>query len=63
MSVGQDLIAIRGNVDDFDEAYRLLSRGVQNSCGDDAVSARTFRSAMMIASSGFAINLIHHIRK
>ena len=61
---GQDLIAIRMNVDDFDEAYQLLlSHGFQNIYGDDTVSTRTSRSAMMIAPSGFAINLIHHIRK
>ena len=60
----RDVAAIRMNVDDFDEAYQLLlSRGFRNYYGDRIVETRTSKSTLMIAPSGFSINLIHHIRK
>ncbi len=56
--------AIRMNVDDFDEAFRLLTdRGFKNFYGDRAVENPTSRSAVMVAPSGFVINLVQHIRK
>lgn len=61
---GHDLVAIRMNVDDFDEAYQLLvSNGFRNYYGDHTVENETSRSAMMISDSGFAINLVQHIRE
>lgn len=64
MEVPRDLVAIRMNVDNFDEAYQLLlSRGFKNFYGEDTVHTRTSQSAFMISPSGFAINLIHHIKK
>lgn len=58
------LTAIRMNVDDFDEAYQMLiSRGFKNYYGDQAVSTKTSKSAIMISPTGFVINLIHHIKK
>ena len=60
----RDVATIRVNVDDFDEAYQLLlSKGFRNYYGDRIVETRTSKSALMIAPSGFSINLIHHIRK
>ena len=56
--------AIRMNVDDFDEACRLLAdHGFKNFYGDRVVENPTSRSAVMIAPSGFAVNLVQHIRK
>ena len=56
--------AIRMNVDNFDEAYRLLEdHGFKNFYGDRKVENPTSISAMMIAPSGFAVNLVQHIRK
>ena len=56
--------AIRMNVDDFDEAYRLLTeRGFKNFYGDRVVENPTARSAVMISPSGFVVNLIQHLRK
>lgn len=56
--------AIRMNVDDFDEAYRLLTnRGFKNFYGDRVVENPTSRSAVMIAPSGFVVNLVQHIRQ
>ena len=60
----RDVATIRMNVDDFDEAYQLLlSKGFRNYYGDRIVETRTSKSALMIAPSGFSINLIQHIRK
>ena len=58
------ITAIRMNVDDFDEAYRVLAdHGFKNFYGDSVVENPTSRSAVMIAPSGFAVNLVQHIRK
>lgn len=60
----QDLIAIRINVDDFDEAYQLLiSRGFKNVYGDQTVETSSSKSAMLVSPSGFGINLVQHIKK
>ncbi len=54
--------AIRMNVDDFDEAFRLLTdHGFKNFYGDRVVENPSSRSAVMIAPSGFVINLVQHI--
>jgi hypothetical protein len=59
----QDKVAIRINVDNFDEAYELLkARGFKNYYGDHEVNTKTSRSAMMISQSGFGINLIEHLK-
>ena len=58
-----DMIAIRMNVDDFDEAYeKLVSLGFKNFYGDQKVETKSAKSAMMISASGFAINLVQHIK-
>ena len=57
----RDMTGIRMNVDDFDEAYRLLTdHGFTNVYGDATVDTATSRSAVLISPSGFAINLIRH---
>ena len=51
-------------VDDIDEAYQMLTeRGFKNFYGDKAVEMKRAKSAMMISPSGFAINLIQHIKE
>lgn len=56
--------AIRMNVDDFDEAFQLLTaRGFRNFYGDHTVENPSSKSAVMIAPSGFVINLVQHIRE
>lgn len=63
LQLPQDLTAIRINVDDFDAAYDiLLSRGFKNIYGEKTVDTGSSKSAMMIAPSGYAINLIQHIK-
>ena len=61
---GPDLVAIRMNVDNFDEAYKLLvSHGFKNFYGDNTAKTQTSKSAIMISPSGFVINLIQHIKQ
>jgi hypothetical protein len=62
-TVPQDLTLIRINVDDFDEAYAfLLSKGFSNPKGDRTVDTKSNRNAVLVAPSGFAIHLCHHIK-
>ena len=62
--IPQDLAAIRMNVDNFDEAYKMLTeRGFKNFYGDKAVETKSSKSALMISPSEFAINLVQHIKK
>lgn len=57
----RDMVGIRMNVDDFDFAYQLLLKnGFRNFYGERTVDTATSRSAVLISSSGFAINLIRH---
>ncbi|SDB59399.1 hypothetical protein SAMN02910317_03260 [Ruminococcaceae bacterium FB2012] len=59
----QDIASIRMNVDNFEEAYDLLvSRGFRNFYGDRIVERDSSKSALMIAPSGFSINLVQHIK-
>ncbi len=64
-SMERDMTTMRMNVRDFDEAYEFLkSRGFKNARGEDhAVESRSARSCLMIAPSGFSIQLTQHIRK
>ena len=60
----QDVTVIRMNVDNFDEAYQLLTdHGFKNYYGEKTVERESSKSALMISPSGFAINLIQHIKK
>ena len=60
----QDVTVIRMNVDDFEEAYQFFTdHGFKNYYGDKVVEMKSARSALMISPSGFAINLIQHIRE
>ena len=59
--VPNDQLLIRINVADFDEAYEtLLAKGFTNPKG--TVDTRTNKNAMLVAPSGFAIHLCHHIK-
>ena len=60
----KDITVIRTNVDDFEEAYQFLTdRGFKNYYGDKVVEMKSSKSALMISPSGFAINLIQHIKQ
>lgn len=58
------LTAIRMNVDNFEEAYRLLlDRGFKNFYGERTADTPSSKSAIMLSPSGFVINLVQHFRK
>lgn len=62
-SMERDMMIIRMNVDDFDEAYQLLlERGFRNSRGDGTVDTASNKSALMISPTGFAFDLCQHIK-
>ena len=57
----RDMVGIRMNVDDFDEAYALLQdRGYKNVYGDETVNTSSSKAAMMVAPSGFNICIVEH---
>lgn len=58
-----DSVIIRMNVDDFDEAFELLTaRGFV--CGSNSViETPSSKSALMISPTGFRFDLCQHIRK
>ena len=62
--VPQDIVTIRMNVRDFDEAYAFLkAHGFKNARGEDhTVESKSARSCLMFAPSGFSIQLTQHIR-
>ena len=63
MQLPRDLVVIRMNVDNFEEAYEfLLSKGFTNLKGEHTVDTRTNKSCMMISPSGFAFDLCQHIK-
>lgn len=62
--VPQDRMLIRINVDDFDKAYQMLiSKGFTDPAVGKSVDTATNKNAMLLAPSGFAIHLCHHIKK
>ena len=62
--VPRDMTAIRMNVRDFDEAYKLLEeKGFKNAQGDRITHTGSSESTMMVSPSGFSISVTEHIRK
>jgi hypothetical protein len=61
----RDMTTIRMNVRDYEEAYEFLkAHGFKNVSGDDhTVESTSAKSCLMIAPSGFSIQLTQHIRK
>jgi len=62
-SLPQDMPIIRMNVDDFDEAFAMLTaKGFKSSGSGQAVETESNRSALMVSPSGFAFDLCQHIK-
>ena len=62
--VPKDITAIRMNVRDFDEAYKLLQeKGFVNAQGGKITDTDSSKSTMMVSPSGFSISITEHIRK
>ena len=60
----RDMTIIRMNVDDLEEATAILARhGFKNGNSGQQVETGSSRSEFMVSPSGFAINVIKHIRK
>jgi adenylate cyclase class IV len=59
----QDMVTIRMNVDNFDEAREMLEkRGFKSNTGQ-TVEDSSSKSIGMYAPSGFQISLVQHIKK
>ena len=55
-AVPQDMMLIRMNVDNFEEAYNILiEHGFKNNRGDGTIDSKSSKSATMISPSGFTI--------
>lgn len=58
----QDMVCVQMNVDDFEEAMGLLEKhGFKNMSGK-VVDTGSSKTAIMISPSGFAINIVKHIK-
>ena len=63
-SIPRDMTAIRMNVDNFQEAYDLLTaHGFKKAPGIDEVDLKTAKALLMVSPSGFAIEVIEHIKE
>ena len=61
--VPKDITAIRMNVRDFEEAYKMLEeKGFKNAQGNKITNTGSSVSTMMVSPTGFAINIAEHIR-
>lgn len=61
--IERDEMQIRMNVDDFEEAYNILTaRGYKNTRGDDTIDTKSAKAATMVSPSGFRISLVKHIK-
>lgn len=62
--IPRDLTAVQMNVDDFDEAIALLSaHGFTNMRGEgNVIDTGSSKTAVMISPSGFAINVVYHVK-
>ena len=62
-NVTRDQTAIRMNVDDFDEAYELLTACGFKNMHENITETASSRSAVMVSPTGYEIALVKHIRK
>ena len=59
----KDMTIIRMNVDNFREAYDLLTaHGFKKAPGIEEVDLETAKALLMVSPSGFAIEVIEHIK-
>lgn len=62
-SIPRDMTAIRMNVDSFREAYDLLTaHGFKKAPGVEEVDLEKAKALLMVSPSGFAIEVIEHIK-
>jgi len=59
-----DVTLIRMNVDNFAEAYDILTaHGFTNTRGDKTLDTKSAKAATMVSPSGFRIALVEHTKK
>ena len=62
-SIPRDMTAVRMNVDNFQEAYELLTvHGFKKAPGIEEVDLKTAKALLMVSPSGFAVEVIEHIK-
>ena len=62
-AIPRDMTAIRMNVDNFQEAYELLTaHGFKKAPGVEELDLEKAKVLMMVAPSGFVIDVIQHIK-
>ena len=62
-TIPRDMTAIRMNVDNFQEAYELLTvHGFKKAPGIEEVDLKTAKALLMVSPSGFAVEVIEHIK-
>jgi hypothetical protein len=62
--IPRDMMAVQLNVDNFEEMMELLkAHGFKNMAGEgNVVDTGSSLTAVMISPSGFAMNVVHHIK-
>ena len=61
--IPRDMTYIRMNVDNFAEAYDILTaHGFTNTRGDGTLDTKSAKEATMVSPSGFIIALVQHIK-
>ena len=61
--MARDEMLIRMNVDDFEEAYNMMTaRGYKNIRGDQTIDTKSATAATMQSPSGFRISIVRHIK-
>lgn len=61
--VPQDILSIRMNIPDFDEAFAMLEeKGFKNAQGEKVTHTGSSKSTMMVSPSGFSISVAEHIK-
>ena len=59
----RDMMTISMNVDNFEEAYELLSaRGFTNAQGGRVTDTGSSKATMMVSPSGYSISISEHIK-
>ena len=59
----RDMTVVNMNVDNFQEAYELLTaHGFKNAQGEKVTDTGTSHATLMVSPSGFAINISEHIK-
>ena len=61
--VPQDILSIRMNIPDFDEAFAMLEEeGFKNIQGEKVTHTGSSKATMMVSPSGFSISVAEHIK-